>query len=438
MLPLSANNTLEANEQLWRSIQTKNMQGFDSALQAGANPQEKDIIGQTALHQVVTFWGEATAIEKLLSKGADINATNADGATVLLQALKHAHYSSDRAQLESVVKLLLSKGARADSADKNQRTPLSIALELGHLPIIEALLKKGARLPADAMLKTLALGINLPLIDLLRKHATDLDLNLRNSSGQTVLHQAAKTEKLLFLLRWLAERGVDLQARDNSGSSAFAAAALGGNIPGMAYLYERGLKMDAKDHDQQQAIHLSAYAGDYAALKWLIDRGADLQAKDRWGRRPLDIVIESHTFTFASEEQRKLLVALVGGNESDIVRGRFLRPPLHVAVWSENLDEVKRLLQNGANVNVKDESGRTPLARAMELSTGKLATPQQVTFGRKLLPLLLQYGADTSLRLPITMKTYEEYADQLGIRKELDRLKERYSPQQGKSINLND
>ena len=120
MLPLSANNALEVNEQLWRSIQTKNLQSFDSALQAGANPQEKDIIGQTALHQVVTFWGDGTVIEKLLAKGADINATNSEGATVLLQALKYAHYSSDRAQLESVVRLLLSKGARVDIADKNQ------------------------------------------------------------------------------------------------------------------------------------------------------------------------------------------------------------------------------------------------------------------------------------------------------------------------------
>lgn len=435
MLPLSANNALEVNEQLWRSIQTKNLQSFDSALQAGANPQEKDIIGQTALHQVVTFWGDGTVIEKLLAKGADINATNSEGATVLLQALKYAHYSSDRAQLESVVRLLLSKGARVDIADKNQNTPISTAIELKHLPIIEALLKKGAKLPADTLLKTLALGTNLPLIDLLRKHATDLDLNLRNSSGQTVLHQAAKTEKLLFLLRWLTERGVDLQARDQSGSSALAIAASASNIPGMAYLYERGLKIDATDNDQQQAIHLSAYTGNYAALKWLIERGADLQAKDRWGRRPLDIVIESHTFTYASEEQRKLLAVLVGGNEGDIARGRFQKHPLHTAVWSENLDEVKRLLKDGANVNVKDESGRTPLARAMELSTGNLATPKQVAFGRKLLPLLLEYGADTRLRLPTTMKTYDEYADQLGIRKELDRLKERYSPQQGKSIN---
>lgn len=432
MLPLSAINASEPNQELWRSIQAKNTKRFEAALSAGANPREKDSIGQSSLHQVVTFWGDLAVIEKLLATGVDLNATDADGATPLLRCLHYAHYSNDRSQLERVVTLLLSKGAHANVADKKGRLPISKALELGHLPLIEALIGAGARLPRDALLKTLSFTpANVAVINFLMKHAADLDLNLRNEFGQTVLYQAAKDERLLFLLQWLVERGADLQALDNNGASLLYPAALNNNRAGLIYLYERGLKLDSADRDKQQAIHLNAQAGQYTTLQWLIERGADLQAQDRWGRRALDIVIESHTFTFASDRDRQALVALLGGNERDIARGRFRRHPVNMAVLAENLDEVERLLKAGENVNVKDESGRTPLARAIELFTGNLATPRQIEFGRKLLPLLVKYGADTTIRMPITLITYDEYANQLGIGAELVRLKQRYAPRAG-------
>jgi len=426
--------TLEPNEELRRAIQLKNKEKFEAALKAGANPSEKDLIGKTSLHQVVTFWGDLAAIEKLLALKVDINAADPEGITPLLQALQYAHYSSDLKQLEQVVQLLLSKGARADIKDKNHRTPISRALELGHLPLIETLIQAGSKLPADALMKTLTLGINLPLINFLMKHSSELDLNLRNPSGKTALYLAAKDEKLLFLLRWLVLQGADLQMLDNDGASALYPATLHNNTKAMVYLYEQGLKLDNADKDKQQAIHLSAYGGQYATLQWLIERGADLQAKDRWGRRALDIAIESYTFTFASEAERLALAKLLGGDQRDVARGRFPNLPLRAAVMAQNLDKVEQLLKAGENVNLKDEAGRTPLARAIELYTAQgIATPNEIAFGRKLLRLVMQHGADTTLRLPINGMTYEEYAEQQGIGKELQRLKELYSPYSAKS-----
>ncbi|KFY83553.1 hypothetical protein V498_07984, partial [Pseudogymnoascus sp. VKM F-4517 (FW-2822)] len=47
---------------------------------------------------------------------------------------------------EAVVKLLLEKGAKLESKDKDGRTPLSYAVEKGHEAIVKLLLEKGAEL----------------------------------------------------------------------------------------------------------------------------------------------------------------------------------------------------------------------------------------------------------------------------------------------------
>lgn len=71
--------------------------------------------------------------------------------------------------------------------------------------------------------------------------------------------------------------------------------------------------------------------------------------------------------------------------------------------------------------------------RAFHVYTVCRATPKEIAFDRKLLRLVMEYGADTTLRLPINGMTYEEYAEQEGIGKELQRLKKLYSPHTAES-----
>src|SRR5688572_4578321 len=59
------------------------------------------------------------AVRLLLERGADVNATGANGATLL-------HQSLDRG--EAFVRLLVERGARLDIKDATGRTPLDIAL----------------------------------------------------------------------------------------------------------------------------------------------------------------------------------------------------------------------------------------------------------------------------------------------------------------------
>lgn len=417
----------EADDVLLHAISGRSLEGFQAALAAGASARAVDTNGDSALHRAVVFWGDPTVIQTLLALGADINGTNRAGETPLLRSLQHVHYSSDSDRVDRVVTLLLARGARAGLADAQGTSPVAAALELGRLPLVQALLDAGGHLPPDALHRVLALGTNVPLIQLLLDHSEAIDLSVRDASGQTLAHLAAQKEQRLFLLRWLVQHGADLQVRDKHSRTLLATAALGDNVPGMALLADLHLQLDAVDSNGAQAAHLAAYGARYPVLQWLVERGADLQARDRWGRRPLDIAIDTHRYAFAKEADRQALVKLLGGGASDHARGRFHGHPLHLAIRSGNLHEVSRLLDAGADANVKDEAGHTPIRTAIDLASGMPATADQIRFGRQLLPLLLQHGADTRLRMPVTMQSYDEHARDLRFGDELQRLKGKYA-----------
>ncbi|MDB5848643.1 MAG: hypothetical protein JWP29_2395 [Rhodoferax sp.] len=417
----------EADDALLRAISGRSLEGFQAALASGASARAVDVNGNSVLQSAVIFWGDTTVIEKLLALGADINGANRAGETPLLRSLQHVHYSSDNDRVDRVVKLLLARGARAGLTDAKGTSPVAAALELGRLPLVQAVLDAGGQLPPDSLINVLALGTNVPLIQFLLDHSNGIDLTLCDASGQTLAHLAAQKEQRLFLLRWLVQHGADLQVRDKHSRTLLATAAQGENVPGMTMLADLHLKLDAVDIDGAQAAHLAAYGARYPVLQWLVERGVDLQARDRWGRRPLDIAIDTHRYAFAKEVDRLALIKLLGGGASDHARGRFLDHPLHLAVRSGNLQEVSRLLDAGADANVKDEAGHTPIRTAIDLASGLPATADQIKFGRQLLPLLLKHGADTRLRMPVTMQSYDEHARDLRFGDELQRLKGKYA-----------
>ncbi|MEO8059862.1 MAG: ankyrin repeat domain-containing protein [Burkholderiales bacterium] len=373
----SAVQATEADDALLRAIAGRDPVGFQAALTAGASARATDSGGDTALHRAVIYWGDVVVIEKLLSVGVDLNAANGAGETPLLRSLQHVHYSSDPFKVEQIVKLLLARGARAALADAKGITPAAAALESGRLPLVKAVVDAGGHLPPDALLKVLALGTDVPLIQFLLEHAQDIDLKLHDSSGRTAAHLAAGAEQRLFLLRWLVKHGADLQARDRQLNTLLATAAAGDNLPGMAFLVGLRLQLNAVNADGMQVIHMAAYGARYPALQWLVEQGVDLQARDRWGRRALDVAIDSKRYAFDNEADRRALIKLLGGGADDYARGRFYGHPLHLAIRSENLREVQRLLDAGADANVKDESGYTPLKRAIDLASGGPATSDQ-------------------------------------------------------------
>src|SRR5688572_26485697 len=76
--------------------------------------------------------GNTTSLRALISKKADVNAPQVDGATAL-------HWAVHRGDVEAA-DLLLRAGARVDATNRNGVTPLAMASLYGNVAMVERLL----------------------------------------------------------------------------------------------------------------------------------------------------------------------------------------------------------------------------------------------------------------------------------------------------------
>lgn len=112
-------------------------------LDTGADPNECDRSGRTALHQAVRF-GSVAITTLLVDRGADIEATDEHGTTALL--LASSRVGDGIGNAESVL-FLLNKGANVNAADCSGQTALSFLAATPykvHKTCVERLIELGA------------------------------------------------------------------------------------------------------------------------------------------------------------------------------------------------------------------------------------------------------------------------------------------------------
>lgn len=387
--------------------------------------------GETLLHDAVVFSGDKALIAALLRAGAPVRARNSFGETPLQAALSYAQYQHQPeggARMLVVAEQLLAAGASLDASDADGRPLLLRVMEWRHPPLLQRLLQRGLPMPDDALLQALRAAGDaegLGNAKLLFAAAQPRHLKARDDQGKSTAHLAAAQRELLPLLQRLAERGADLKAIDAGGQTVFAAAAFAANLPALQWLAERGALSLQADADGHTPLHLASYEPRPEVLRWLRERGADLNARDRRGRRALDIAIANERFAWRSPAEKLVLVELLGGGPADVLRGRYAEHPLDMAIRKKDLKLVESLLKQGADANVRDASGHTPLWAAIDACSW----PASVDFGRKLLPLLLRYGADP--RRTVNEHEDETYIDLARRSRVLDLLERemsRHSP----------
>jgi len=292
----------------------------------GADVHAKDWNGSTPLHEAAEA-GYLEIVKFLISKGVDAHAVDANGYTPLRNAVS-----------VDIAEFLVAQGADIHVKDKGGATPLFWSAWRGSLDLVKYFLAQGA------------------------------DIHTRDSYGDTLLHKAVLSPRNLELVRYLVEQGVDIHAENRDGSTAFHKAAhVNENIEVVKFFISKGIDVDIKNNSGQTPLYEAArYNRNVDVIKLLIEQGADVNVKVRggdytplyWAVRDVEIV--------------KLLVArgadihamaLVDGR--DKTRGTT---PLHEACgFRGNLASVKFLVENGADVNVKDSQGRTPLDSAKNL-----------------------------------------------------------------------
>ena len=314
--------------------------------------------------------GDAARVSALIAKGADVNATDANRSTPLMQAAAAAP--------PEVARLLLEKGANIAAKDKSGFTPLLVAAYSGHVATVQLLLDKGAS-PQEAdndgrtaLMGAAYSGKEAGVKLLLDKGAS---LSVADKDGFTALMVASGTRNAP-LVQLLIERGGDVNAATRSGFTPLMQAAGAGAPAVVSLLLEKGANVNARAGKGASALLVAAYAGNAEIAKSLIDHGAETNVADAIGHTPLIGAAYSGSVAIAR-------LTLDRGAKRDVQTKAGL-DALMQAAYSGRLEVARLLLERGARVDSRTARGLTPLMQAVGAGNEAVAR------------LLLVYGADVN------------------------------------------
>ena len=115
-------------------------------------------------------------------------------------------------------------------------------------------------------------------------------------------------------------------------------------------LVEFSLNIDALDEVDETPLIKCLLAGNFELAKYFLDKGANMYAYDTGGRTSMMICAQKGYLDFAKELIKKGydINKKVPSNNHSV---------LSLAVWANQVEMVRLLLQNGADPNIKDNLG---------------------------------------------------------------------------------
>lgn len=265
----------------------------------------------TPLHWAVSF-GHHSAVELLLAGGADPNSRDMYGNTPL-------HWASI---YPGVMQLLMSQDARVDSQNSKGRTSLMCSVWAEQ---------------EETTLLLLSLG--------------RANVNIKDENDCTALHGAAANGNESIVLH-LLNNGADAMVTDVDGWTALDFADVNGHVA-VAAMLER--KMPTECDQRLPSSSLFQHEDTRSFLKEIAYRKAT-SSDGVTGLR--SAVNRKHSHRLLA-----MLETCADVNEQDPLGGATA---LTLASWFDEQGMVRLLLDSGAAIDAKDDTGRTALHIAIE------------------------------------------------------------------------
>ena len=312
---------------------------FNAAIEA------RDRDGKTPLLLVAEL-GNTAVVELLLHFKADIEARDQSGMTPLFLAAKYGH--------TAVVRLLLQFGADTESRNSD-KTPLLLVAELGNTTLVQLLLQCRADIEAKDQfgMTPLHLAVDLGCIALvqvlLRSRA---DIEARDQWGMTSLLLAAESGHTT-VAQVLLQSKADIEARDRWDMTPLHRAAESGHTTTVQLLLQSKADMEVKDQWRMTPIFKAVAKRQVDTVRLFWQLGADINAKDVLGETLL-----AQSLRIRDEPMAQMLIE-VGASMKEC--DRYGNTALHYAAESRLGASISRLLEIGAPINETNDYGSTPL-----------------------------------------------------------------------------
>lgn len=292
---------------------------------------------------------------------------------------------------------LISKHAGINTALPDGATALAWAVFLD----LEDTARKLIEIGADVNTKgdygetplTLALANgNVALTTRLLKAGADPKATRWN--GETALMIAAGAGSLEEV-RLLLDAGLDVNAAESEkGQNALMWAAAEGHLDVVDLLIQKGANVNAATKSGFTALAFATMKNDSASVRLLVKAGADpnyaLPDKDK----------TKMLLVAGAYESKEAAIALLDGGANPNVADSRGRTPLHIAAQAGSLDLVRKLVSKGADLNARTEKTSITGGGFFRAPSGE-QTPLLLAakFAQvDVMRVLIEAGADTKLK----------------------------------------
>ena len=325
-------------------------------IQAGADVNMRNKNGETLLKKAFQYNKNPEIATTLIQSGIDVNARDENGKTPLIWA---AWFNED----SDVIIALIQAGADVNAQDKNGETAL---MNVFSEKVADTLLKYGA------------------------------DVNMKDKQGNTALIKHASSiipiERLINLLHM---RCVLYPLIPMSGGCWPNTRITNPHI--VHLLLKHGANVNDRNHLGETALMKTE---DMDILKLLLEYGADINLRDHHGATALMKI----PYLENLQQSLQMMMCPVIITQAHIKR--YLYTP---DIYHPQKNEL--LIQHGADVNVQDNNGVTPLMWAAGWRQSYL------------IPSLLANGADIHLRDNQGKTVFDYIKDKTFVRQQAKNIK---------------
>lgn len=375
----------------------------------GADVRVRDADGTTALHWAAHH-GDVDLVQALIDAGADVHAQNYFGATPMSAAAEIGH--------AEVLKRLLKAGADVESPNAEGQTALMAVARTGRVDAAKVLLKAGANPNAREQW-----GGQTPLMwAAAQSHPQMIRL---------LIQHGANVNDRATIRDW--QRRVTAEGRpkdmNRGGFTALLYAAREGCVECARELVKAKADINMPDPDGVTPLILALMNIHWDLAKFLIEAGADVNQWDIYGQTPLYAAVDMNTLpvgrrvelpalddTTGLEVIKMLLERGANPNAQlklriphrQVAYDRYTEPMLNIgttplirAAKAGDIPVVKLLLEYGANPNLPNLNGDTPLMAAV--GKGWINSPTRGAYytedqALEVYSLLRAAGADVNAR----------------------------------------
>ena len=356
-------------------------------LDCGADIDARNSDGDSVLYLAVEN-NAKTIGEILISRGANVYATNTSNFSPLRLAMTKGgetqdwvlgstviggddgngntplHYAAEW-KLDTSISYIIQKGGQVDKKNSNGETPLFNAVKSDSAATVKLLISKGASPDTRDLLGNTPLHYSVrwnalhAANELIQNGCT---VDLKNTSGKTALSDAARSgAKAMVSL--LLSKGANINASDATGKTVLTDAIQSQYAEMVQLLLKNGASVNIQDMYGRNSYHEAADVGDIRIIQLIRQAGGNPLGRDSFGKTPFSLVMDKDESVIQAVLGNDITLTDSDGNN-----------PLHAAVSSRASAEIMQsLINKGYPIDQRNGKGLTPLGLAIEQNQHILA-----------------------------------------------------------------